>query len=187
MTLSLAAMTSAVGSLAWTSWITLLNRSVPPARNTSVWTPYFSVNPLVISSISSGRPLVYTRTGSPLAFARSASSSSRSGEGSMASSAALGDPDAVCPGQPLAGAADGAAASCVAVASASGCPGQTASGSPSAAELAMDPSPEREELLAERAKANGEPVLVYTSGRPEEMDEITSGFTEKYGVQTEVF
>lgn len=70
---------------------------------------------------------------------------------------------------------------------ASGCPGQTASGSPSAAELAMDPSPEREELLAERAKANGEPVLVYTSGRPEEMDEITSGFTEKYGVQTEVF
>src|SRR5680860_47399 len=122
MTLSLAAMTSAVGSLAWTSWITLLNRSVPPARNTSVWTPYFSVNPLVISSISSGRPLVYTRTGSPLAFARSASSSSRSGEGSMASSAALGDPDAVCPGQPLAGAADGAAASCVAVASAvAGC------------------------------------------------------------------
>src|SRR5680860_898391 len=59
-------------------------------------------------------------------------------------------------------------------AAASGCPGQTASGSPSAAELAMDPSPEREELFAERAKANGEPVLVYTSGRPEEMDEITS-------------
>ena len=72
-------------------------------------------------------------------------------------------------------------------AAAASCPGAEESQSPTAAELAVDPSPEREEMLAERARANGQPVLVYTSGRPAEMDEITAAFTEEYGVETEVF
>ena len=72
-------------------------------------------------------------------------------------------------------------------ADASACPDAEGSESPTAAELAVDPSPEREEVLAERARANGEPVLVYTSGRPAEMDQITTAFTEQYGVETEVF